>query len=277
MKKLIYILFLFPLSVSAFPPVTHGIIASQISQCDADAQRYIDSAGLTNATEKTAICNCVKQLKDSSVWTKIKAFYPYLGGTASTTKWNAKNPVNADTAFRITWNGGMSYGSYGVKGNGSNSYGNTHFQSTNFISNNNSGFGLYFSSNIDEGASDFGALNPSFRGFSLSTRISNTLYGASATGFATVANTDSRGLYILSRQSSTSATLYKNNSSILSLGTTSLETYGELYICGRSLNGTMQFPDTKQIGLTFISDGLTATEVRRLHNIFTTFLTAIGR
>src|SRR6476619_7918758 len=63
---------------------------------DADAKRFIDSSGITWSSQKLAINNFVKQLKDSSLWTKFLAVYPMVGGTANTTKWNLKDPRDLD-------------------------------------------------------------------------------------------------------------------------------------------------------------------------------------
>ena len=68
---------------------------------DADAQRFIDSSGISNNTNKLALYNLAKQLKDSSLWAKFIAIYPMIGGTASTTKWNLKDPRDLDAAYRL--------------------------------------------------------------------------------------------------------------------------------------------------------------------------------
>src|ERR1035437_5830016 len=81
---------------------------------DVDAQRFIDSSGITDNTQKSAINNFVKQLKDSSLWTKFVAVYPMVGGTATTTKWNLKDPRNLDAAYRLTFNGAPVYAGTGV-------------------------------------------------------------------------------------------------------------------------------------------------------------------
>ena len=58
---------------------------------DADAQAYIDSAGITNQSEKDAVCNFVTQLKNYSLWDKIIAAYPLAGTTSTSQKWNLKD------------------------------------------------------------------------------------------------------------------------------------------------------------------------------------------
>ena len=90
----------------------HDLINNSITY-DVDAQKFIDSSGLSDTTQKIAINNFVKQLKDSSLWTKFVAVYPMVGGTATTTKWNLKDPRNLDAAYRLTFNGAPVYAEIG--------------------------------------------------------------------------------------------------------------------------------------------------------------------
>ena len=64
---------------------THGILARAASGggVDPDAQAFITAAGITNPTQQAAINTLVVDLKGYNVWTKMKALYPFVGGTAS--------------------------------------------------------------------------------------------------------------------------------------------------------------------------------------------------
>lgn len=77
---------------------------------------------LTN-TEKTAINQLVGDLTNYSLINLFDAFYPFVGGTATSTKWNLLNPVDTNLGFRITWFGGMTFSSSGILGNATNSGG----------------------------------------------------------------------------------------------------------------------------------------------------------
>ena len=50
---------------------------------DADAQAFITAAAITNANQQTAINTLVVSLKSYGLWTKMKAIYPFVGGSAS--------------------------------------------------------------------------------------------------------------------------------------------------------------------------------------------------
>jgi hypothetical protein len=67
----------------------------------------------------------VVDLKAASIWTKMKALYPFVGGTATTHKWNLKDPRDLDAAYRIQFNGGWTHNSNGIQGDGYTGYANT--------------------------------------------------------------------------------------------------------------------------------------------------------
>ena len=280
MKKLIYILFLLPLSLSAFPPVTHGVIASQISQCDADAQKYIDSAGITNATEKTAICNCVKQLKDSAVWAKLDAIYPFLGSTSASCKWNLKNPVNSNAAFRLTFSGGWTFSSTGALPNGVNAYANTYWNSISNAGTANASMGVYLRTNTADGAKiDMGFLRSSPTAItSIATRFGNEYYGAINTnGAGTITNTNTTGFFAVSTIMLDNITMHRNGVNTPKTITSTSSGNLNVFIGARNLDGApVLYADREHI-IDFLGDGLTSAELIKLYNIFTTFKTAVGR
>jgi hypothetical protein len=104
---------------------------------DPDARTFISIAGITDGTQKDAINYLVINLKQYNLWSKMKAVYPFVGGTASTHKWNLKNPVDANYAYRLTFFNSFTHSSTGCKGDGSSAYINTYIQpSVNLLSNN---------------------------------------------------------------------------------------------------------------------------------------------
>lgn len=280
MKKLIYILFLLPLSISAFPPVTHGIVASQISQCDADAQKYIDSAGITNATEKTAICNCVKQLKDSSLWTSMKAVYPLLGRSSSACKWNLKDIRQNDAAYRLSFFGGITFDSLGITGNGANSYANTSFiPAYNFDSIQGNSFGAVIVNNIDAVQLPMG-IRPSGSGnaLSFSTRISNIAYSGNVGAQLSVTNTDARGVYISTRTNRSTSKFFRNGTLLINNGAYVPDAYTTpIYLLARNHINNPEFIITNTIGFAFIGSALTDAQASTLYNIINTFKNTLGR
>ena len=93
---------------------------------DPSAQAFIDAAGLTVTNQMTAINTLVVGLKNNNLWTKLHAFYPFVGGNATSHKFNLIDPRDVDAAYRIVWNGSITHSANGVAGNGS-SYGDTKY------------------------------------------------------------------------------------------------------------------------------------------------------
>ena len=57
-----------------------------------DAGKFIDSVGITNDVQKSAINVLVTQLKDSALWNKFLAIYPMIGGTPVSMSYNLIDP-----------------------------------------------------------------------------------------------------------------------------------------------------------------------------------------
>lgn len=105
---------------------------------DADAQAFITATGISG-TNASAINTLVLDLKAANIWTKMKAIYPIIGGTATAHKFNLKNPLDTDAAFRLSFVGGWTHSSNGALPNGTNAFADTFLQPNSFYSTNNLG------------------------------------------------------------------------------------------------------------------------------------------
>lgn len=92
---------------------------------DANAQAFITAANITDPTQQSAIDNLVIGLKTDGIWTNMSAIYPFVGGTASSHKWNLKDPRDLDVAYRLAFFGGWTHNANGITGNGTNTYADT--------------------------------------------------------------------------------------------------------------------------------------------------------
>ena len=92
-----------------------------------DAQAFITAAGITDPTQQSAIITLVSDLKAYGIWTKFKAIYPIVGGTASQHKFNLKDPRDLDAAFRLTFATGYTHSSTGMLPNGTTAFADTKF------------------------------------------------------------------------------------------------------------------------------------------------------
>lgn len=277
MLKLIIILLLFSFQAESQTPM-HWLRKS--ISCDADAQEFIDSSGITDATEKGAICTLVKQLKDSSLWSKLYAVYPMVGSSSTSCKWNLLDPRDADNAYRLTFNGGWTFSSAGAVSDNT-AYAQTHLVPSTVMTE----YDTHASGWVSEsGAADriLGAFNGSQIFEILPRTGGDLLYARCYTtggGPAAVSSTDASGLWTLSVTSSSDATIYRNGSSMNTtaptsgLGSLSIE----LYLNGMNFSGSPDFRSAYTYIIFSIGEGLTPGEAATLYNIFNTFKTTLGR
>lgn len=247
---------------------------------DPDAQAFITAAGITDNTQKTAINTLVLSLKSNNIWTKMKAVYPFVGGTASTHKWNLKNPLDTNAAFRLVFFGGMTHSANGIQGNGTNSYANT-FLNPSAITNNNH-MSIYVRTNIDEVKEDIGNYNGSVAGFGIDSRISNVAYYTNHSSFGgqyvSFINADSRGFHINTRNSSSNHKGFLNGilkGTNTSAGTTAINF--DVYVGARNNSGSAQIFSSKQFAFASIGDGLTDTDAANFYTAVQNFNTTLAR
>jgi hypothetical protein len=248
---------------------------------DADAQAFFTAAGITDTTQKTAVNDLVVGLKADGIWTKMKAIYPFVGGTATTHKWNLKDPQDTDAAFRLVFNGGITHNSNGVTGNGSNGYYDTKLNpSTEYsLSTGGSGF-VYIRNNTDSNV-DFGAFQSgvNYR-FYAAARSGNQFLGAGLSGnYYSASNTDSTGFYGITR-------LPNDNTGFYNILNTTNAFYSDAYqepnsvIAGLAFNidsGTVQYFSDHNHSFSSFGTGFTTTEAQNLRSRVLTFNSTLGR
>lgn len=82
---------------------------------DPDAKAFITAAGITDYTQKKAVNQLVLDLKANSLWAKMTAIYPFVGGTQSSCSYNLINPAQYTLTFTL---GTSTFTTSGWKGNG---------------------------------------------------------------------------------------------------------------------------------------------------------------
>jgi len=279
MVRLLFIL-LFSVSVCYGQANRFAGFGTKVSCSDTDGQKFIDSSGITNQTEKDAIYTLVKQLKDSSLWTKIDAVYPYVGSSSSSCKWNLKDPRNLDAAFRLTFSGGWTFSSTGALPNGVNAYANTYWNSVANAGTANASMGVYLRTNTADGAKiDIGFLRSSPTAISgLLIRFGNEYYGAINTNSAsTIANTNTAGFFAVSTIALDNIIMHRNGVNTPKSITSTSSGNLNVFIGARNLDGSPVFYSDREHIIDFLGNGFTNAELIKIYNIFTTFKTAVGR
>ena len=256
---------------------------------DADALSFIAATSITDATQKSAINTLVTDLKIASIWTKMKAIYPFVGGTASQHKFNLKDPRDLDVAFRIIFYGGWTHSANGALPNGANGYADTRFIASTVLTNNSTHFAKY--NRIAEsgaGTRADGVYN--FTSFPNQTLISQFYWssgsgvdfriGDSSSSVAYTPTNGGTGFYLSSRTSSVLFKGYRNNSVLGSYttanGTSTLPNI-PLYIGARNDSGSPLYYNKYESAFASIGDGLTDTDASNLYTAVQKFNTTLSR
>jgi len=248
---------------------------------DADAQAFLTAAAITDPTISSSINKLVVDLKSAGVWSKMKAIYPMVGGTASTHKFNLKDPRDLDAAFRLQFFGGVTHDSNGIQGNGTNGYANTFISPASNLIQNSTHLSFYSRTNISAEQVEISALANVPNRITLEIRYNGTfdsdLYNFS-TGRVSTANANSTGFYVTSRINSTTHKAFKNNSQ---LGSTNTGASGSLSNITNNLVLLAQSPvinfSSKQCAFSSIGDGLSDTEAANFYTAVQNFQTTLNR
>jgi hypothetical protein len=259
---------------------------------DPDAQAFITAAAITDNTQKNAINTLVLALKSNSIWTKMKAIYPIVGGTASQHKFNLKDPRDLDVAFRLTFSSAWTHSINGMLPNGTSAFANTFLAPNSHQSLTSGHFSLY-SRTLSASTTTLGAngvrdvttslgsqlvIRRSFgnsRVFVMWDELAGGIIGP-------LTETDGRGFYLGSRISNNSLKFYKN-SSIIGTNTTTqvavLLSTNNYFIGAINQGGTpiLNTYDNKQLAFGSIGDGLTDTEASNFYTAVQAFQTTLGR
>jgi len=237
--------------------------------------------------EIDAVNNMVQALVSNGLWTKIKALYPIIGGTAAAHKFNLIDPRDADAAFRLSFlGGGWTHSSNGIQGNGTTSYANTFFNPlTQGLTTASSHLAFYgrTSSTSTDGAEIANYSSPLAGGLVIQGRsfggLNRYFYslGSSASRSVSVAPI---GMILGSSISNTRRDLYQNGVSVAN--NTGTDTFTmlnwSLFIgAGNINNGTPLSWSNAQIAFASIGTGLTATEVKAFSTIVQAYQTKLGR
>ena len=246
---------------------------------DADAQAFITAASITDSTQQSAINTLVTQLKGYGIWTKMKALYPFVGGSAASHKWNLKDPRDLDAAYRLVFNGGWTHSSTGALPNGTTGYANTLFIPS-----------VDFSGLVDNsGVTYYNAVagNPESDGcYSTNTRF---LFGATTSSVDIRMNTDANtpntysysstgtGTFTVTKNGTTTVNTYHNGNLIDSTSKVSALVSKPIFIGARNQDGTPGYYFSQEKRFLGLHTGLNSSEVLALKNLIQTYQTSLGR
>jgi hypothetical protein len=248
---------------------------------DTDAQAFLNAAVITDATQANAVNTLVTDLKAANIWTKMKALYPFVGGTAAQHRFNLKDPRAVDAAYYLTFYGGGTHSANGYLPNG-NSYADTKLIPSVDLSTN-SGFGYYSITNSTTGnQSEMGAINydmPSLANVRVfqSAHFGNVAYfGVNSQDSQTFTDTDTRGFYQAYRTDSTTFKTLKNSTlytSILPYYPTPLT----CYLGARNERNIAQLFSSKGLALAYFQSNFTDADATAFYTAVQKYQTTLGR
>jgi len=244
---------------------------------DPDAVAFLTATGITDPTISLAIDTLVKELKTYGIWTKMKALYPFVGGTASTHKFNLKNPVDSDAAFRLVFSGGWTHSATGALPNGTNGYADTFLNGLTALTNASNHFSYYSRTSTVGVAVEMGSSNGNNNFLHLRSATNYVAGGITIVPFTSTTN--SQGFWLGSKESSTSRKGFKNGvlESLITTNDTTAYQNLKIFIGARNDNGSAAVYSAKECALASIGDGLTTTEAANLYTAVQAFQTTLGR
>ena len=246
---------------------------------DPAAQAFIDATGISGTTA-TAINQLVLDLKSNSLWDKMTAIYPLVGGTSSSTSYNLKDT----TTYQVTWNGGITFATDGVTGNGTTGYGLTGLNPTTAgLYSSGAHLSQYTRTNGKSGVYDMGgnqypAVQPSAEW--MIARFGNDRYTAfgnvvPGSPYVIATTTDYTGFFVGS--SNGTATIYRNGSSLASASRSYTVANFNFPILGATGSGGISEFSDRQYAWFSIGLYLDGTETSNFNTCVTTFQTTLGR
>jgi len=264
-------------------PTKLGKIGSETFGFDTDAQAFFDrvttAGGTLSTIEQNAINTLVIDLKNYSIWAKMKAIYPMVGASAAACAQNLKS-----SSFTGSFSTGWTFASTGVTPNGASAFMNTNFNTNTELIYTSSHLSFY--SRTSNSAS---FANTDIGNNTISNYFRLRLFEPTNTGWAlitTVATwansssvTNSLGFYLGSRTSSNKLIFQKNNTI---LATSTVNETNSLpnnitYIGALNNNGTTAEFSNRQCAFASIGDGLTDTEAGNFYTAVQAFQTTLSR
>jgi len=264
-----------------------GVLAGGL---DPDATAFIIAAGITDATQQSAINTLVKALKNpanGSLWTKCFAIYPFVGGTAASHKFNLKDPRDLDAAYRLVFGGSWTHSSTGALPNGVNASADTRLNALSVLTLYNVSLSYYSRTQaLQAGQIDMGAVEapsgtrllslilPRASGSAFATHTGQT----NATDMAVASGqTLTTGFFINNRASSTPSSLRLiKNGVLLASATTNTGTY-VMPNSNISIGQVSGLYTNKETAFNHIGLSLTVAEETSLTNIVQAFQTTLSR
>jgi hypothetical protein len=246
---------------------------------DADAQSFFTASGVTDLTQKNAVNQLVLDLKSNSLWSKMKALYPIVGGNATAHSYNLINT----SLYQLSFSSGWTHSANGMTPNGTSAYADTFLTARGLLGVNSTHISYYSRTNIygnntqqiEMGTNTIANTDNLYLTYDFAN---NSYYGVNQFGDSTMSRLgNTLGCLILNRTSSTEIERYFNGTRTFT-AVSSTNTPNTSIIFGAIRNaGIVGLFSSKQCSFATIGDGLTSTQAGQLNTIIATFQTSLSR
>lgn len=254
------------------------LIVSPTPALDVDAVALLDAifdvGGTVTGPQEVVVSNFFTGLKDDGIYDLYDAIYLIIGGIAAAHKFNAKNPLDTDAAFRLLFYGGWMHSTTGALPNGVNAYADTFFTPSIHGIADNMGIS-YWSRTSSTGAyAEMGC-----NGFGGSAGIGQTYIfpNVSGTNFRAInydgnqANTgiNTKGLFSTNRTNSTSFDFSANGTvtnTTMHAAILNERSSRKIYIGARNNNGTADLFSNRECIFAAIHKGMTPAQQLAQYN-----------
>jgi len=228
------------------------------------------------ATTSAATRTLFTSLVSNGLYNKLSVFYPMIGGTLGTCKYNGKDPQNTNAAYRLTYNGGTTASLSGITFS-TNGYANTYWFPNSLPAGvgTNAHLSIYNRSASDGQWVGCNPPTPTTRFYTGGGTGTQALVSSSEADSPGV----NAGMTILSRTGTTSFSIFKNNvKTATGIASTSRDTSNYVaYIGCRNNGGTPANYYNGQANWVSLGEGLSDTDASNLYTIITTFNTSLSR
>lgn len=249
---------------------------------------FLTASAISDTTIRGALNTLDVGLISNSLDTKMKALYPFVGGTATTHKWNFMDARDLDAAFRLTFTGTATHNSNGYTPNGTNAYADTFLNislQTNWISSNHLSY--YSRTQTPSGSGwNMGVGNASTGAplFGLAAIRSGNMAIYDSGNYpnerAEITQTNGLGLWLGSCTASNSRKLYRNGTTLINntlSGTAAASNAAITLGALRNTAASTFFYMSQNMAFASIGNGLTDTDATNYYTLVQAFQTALGR
>ena len=255
---------------------------------DVDASKVIEAVRSTGVTITPAMMHyahyLISNMKNTGTWQLSNAVYGFVGGTAASHKFNWKNPIDTDAAFRLTQVGAGSFtnNANGMKGASASAM-NT-FVNRNILVNGDVHFSNYTTVDDATGDAAMGVINNTIA-FNLIQRVNglrNVQLPGSTLNVGNIYPTLSvtKGYHVATISSNSLSYFYKGvPQTASSANNLTLENFsGNIYVLGRNGLGSASILGTlKTYGYFSIGAGFTELQSIQQSQIVTNAQNILNR